>query len=252
MKAEGCVKGKPVSLTVLDLGLFRVHAGPRDVGIQGYLIRTDAGEEILVDSGFPPKYAEDATHATEEDKLGSFGRVLSLTADNLADAQLRKAGSALDRITLMIQTHTHIDHVGFMDACPDAPIVIGAAERALPKPLYHGEVQPLDWPDRTWAEVDRDTALGPGLTVLYCPGHAPGELALLLDLPETGPVILTSDAMSRPGELSEGYAGAWDPGLACHHGARLIMLAAQTDAWMLYGHCPEQWPTLRKAPESYR
>ena len=32
---------------------------------------------------------------------------------------------------------------------------------------------------------------------------------------------------------------------------RLMSLAAERDAFVIFGHCPEQWPTLRKIPEYY-
>ena len=86
------LRGKPARLYVLDFGLFRVHSGPRDIGICGFLITTDLGENILVDSGFPAKYAKDAACATAEDGLDDFGQVLSLSRNNLPEAQLAKAG----------------------------------------------------------------------------------------------------------------------------------------------------------------
>jgi N-acyl homoserine lactone hydrolase len=251
MQAQGFIKGRPTALTVLDYGLFKVHANGRIIGICGFAIRTDAGETILVDTGFPAKYAEDTDRATAEDRLHEFGEVLRCTADNMPDAQLARAGIAPGDITLHICTHTHIDHVGGLADYPDAPILVSAVERALPKPLYWGSVQPMDWPDRTYLTVDRDTVLGPGLRVLHAPGHAPGQLALLLDLPETGTVLLTSDAISRPAEIDERFAGSWDEPQAIASGARLMALARETGAFVIYGHSPEQWPELRKSPDSY-
>lgn len=243
--------GRPLRMAVLDYGLFQVHANGRIIGICGYLIQTDAGENVLIDTGFPAKYAEDSVAATEEDELGSFGRVLSLTAENLAPAQLQQLGLSAGDITLMIQSHTHIDHVGFLHGFPDAPIVIAAAERALPRPLYWSGKQVMDWPDRTYIEVDSDTSVGPGFDICLVPGHAPGQLAFLIELPVTGPVLLTSDAISRPAEIDERFAGSWDEPAAMASGARLMRIAKDRQAMVIYGHCPEQWPKLRKAPDWY-
>ncbi len=251
MNTRAILKGHPVSVHVLDFGLFKVHANGRIIGICGFLIRTSAGEEVLVDSGFPAKYAEDAARATQEDSLGSFGSVLSCTPENLPAEQLARAGTTLDRIDLMIQTHTHIDHVGGLALCPQAPILIARAERELPKPLYWRGAQPIDWPDRDYLLIDEDTRIGPGFEVLFTPGHAPGQLSLLLELPETGPLMLTSDAISRPAEIDEAFAGSWNEDLAIRHGARLMALVRDTGATVIYGHCPEQWKTLKKAPASY-
>lgn len=251
MQADGFVKGRPVALFVLDYGLFRVHANGRIIGICGYLIQTDAGENILVDTGFPAKYAHDTDAATQEDRLYEFGEVLECGPKNLPAAQLATLGLGAQDLCLHIVTHTHIDHVGGLHDFPDAPILISAIERALPRPLYWGQVQPLDWPDQTYLLVHGDTALGPGLDIFDVPGHAPGQLALMVDLPETGKVLLTGDAISRPAEIDEKFAGSWDEPQARSSAERLMAAAEATGAFVIYGHSPEQWLTLRKAPKGY-
>ncbi|MEM1101300.1 MAG: N-acyl homoserine lactonase family protein, partial [Pseudomonadota bacterium] len=82
-----------------------------------------------------------------------------------------------------------------------------------------------------------------------CPGHAPGQLAFRITLPDTGRVLWLSDAISRPSELEERFAGAWDAEQALHHAERLLALEHDL---AIYGHGPEQWSELRKAPQSYR
>lgn len=248
MENQFRLKGKPKRLAVLDYGLFEVHAGPRTIGICGFVIETDAGEVVLIDTGFPPKYAQDAKAATAEDDLGNFGRVLSVTPDNMVGPQLAKLGLAKADVTLMIQSHTHIDHVGEMDGFPGVPILIAATERALPRPLYWSGKAAMEWPDAVYLLVERDFDLGTGFEVFLCPGHAPGQLAFMVTLPETGPVLLTSDAISRASEVDEKFVGSWDVPLAIHHGDRLLTMAAERDAYVIFGHSPEQWPDLKKAP----
>tara|TARA_R110002094_G_scaffold220870_1_gene193988 strand:+ start:2559 stop:3317 length:759 start_codon:yes stop_codon:yes gene_type:complete len=249
MRNQITLRGKPKRLAVLDYGLFEVHAGPRIIGICGFVIETDAGEVVLIDTGFPQKYAQDAETATVEDDLGSFGRVLSVTPENMPGPQLAKLGLSKGQVTLMIQSHTHIDHVGDMGGYPQAPILISEAERALPRPLYWSGKQMMEWPDRSYHLVDSDTAIGVGFEVLHCPGHAPGQLAFMVQLPQTGWVLLTSDAISRASEIDEKFAGSWDVDQAIFHGDRLMGLARARDAFVIYGHSPEQWPGLKKAPD---
>lgn len=249
MKNQITLKGKPKRLAVLDYGLFEVHAGPRTIGICGFVIETDAGEVVLIDTGFPEKYSLDADAATAQDDLGSFGRVVSVTPENMVGPQLAKLGLAKSDVTLMIQSHTHIDHVGDMAGFPHAPILIAAAERALPRPLYWSSKQAMEWPDATYHLVDADLQLGQDFEVLLCPGHAPGQLAFMVRLPDTGWVLLTSDTISRASEIDEKFAGSWDVPLAIHHGGRLMAMATERDAVVIYGHSPEQWPDLRKAPD---
>jgi N-acyl homoserine lactone hydrolase len=251
MSAEGLIRGRPVSLAVLDFGLFRVHANGRVIGIVGFLIRTDRDESILVDTGFPEAYAQDAAAASARDGLGSFGEVLHLGPENLPAGQLALLGLAPRDVDLLILTHSHIDHVGGIAGFPQAPILVHAADRAAPRPLYFAKTRPMAWPDRRYITVTGDTRLGPGIDLLHAPGHVPGQVSLLLDLPQTGPVLLTGDAISRPAEIDEGFDTAPDPQAAQASAARLMALAAERGAFVIYGHCPAQWPTLRKAPHLY-
>lgn len=248
---ETLLRGRPDRLWILDYGLFEVHAGPRTIGLMGALIRTDAGEHVLIDTGLPAKYAADPERATAEDGLGSFGRVLACGAVNLPGAQLALCGVAPAAIDLMVVTHTHIDHIGGLHDFAPAPMVVAAAERALPRPLYWSGGQPLCWPERETVLVEADRPLGPGLDVLLAPGHAPGQLALMIDLPRTGPVLWCSDAISRPAEVQEGFDTAPDPATALASARRLLALAADRRALVIYGHDPSQWPDLRKAPDAY-
>ena len=251
MGPEGFIKGHVKELHVLDFGLFKVHANGRVIGICGFLMVTDLGEKILVDTGFPKKYAQDVVAASLEDRLGGFGEILELTSEHMPAAQLAKTGVEMDGIDLLVITHTHIDHVGGLCDFPNVPIVIAKAERDLEKPLYWGKIQPLDWPDREYLQVVEDFDLGPNLRVFLVPGHAPGQLAMMVDLPETGPMLLVSDAISRPDEVVEAFAGSWNEALAIEHGKRLIALAKEKGADIIYGHCPVQWPDLRKTPEFF-
>lgn len=245
------LRGKPISLMVLDYGLFKVHANGRVIGICGFLLHTDQNECVLIDTGFPKHYADDPQSASDQDGLGAFGEVLQLTHLNLPEAQLELAGVALSDLTMLVLTHSHIDHVGGIGDFPGVPILLAAAERVLPRPLYFGKRKPMEWPVAEYRPIDGDCEIGPGFQALFSPGHAPGQLAFMVDLPQTGAVLITSDAISRPSELDEQFDTAPNPDLACKSAARLLELAAERRAFIIYGHCPDQWPVLKKAPDFY-
>jgi len=243
--------GHPVSLAVLDFGLFTVHSNGRIIGIPGFLIETSAGEKVLIDTGFPEKYAKDINQASVEDNLGEFGELLELTYENQPEAQLAKLGISKDELDYVVITHTHIDHVGNIGSFPNVPIIIGKEERELEQPIYWRGKKQLDWPDTDYVLINEDTLLGENFEVLHVPGHTPGELSILIKLPETGSILLTSDAISRESEIAEGCLDATNPAQAIESGKRILELARQRDALVIYGHGPQQWNELIKAPARY-
>jgi len=243
--------GHPISLSVLDFGLFTVHSNGRIIGIPGFLIETSTGERVLIDTGFPEKYAKNIVEASIEDNLGEFGELLELTYNNQPEAQLAKLGLVKSDLDYLVITHTHIDHVGNIGSFPGVPIIIGKEERELEQPIYWRGKKPLDWPDSDYVLIEEDTHLGENLEILHVPGHTPGELSILLRLPKTGSILLTSDAISRESEVEEGCLDATNPSQAIASAKRILELARQRDALVIYGHGPEQWKELKKAPLKY-
>ena len=181
---EAFRNSRAAKLFVMDYGLFQVHSNGRVIGITGSLIETDDRKRVLVDTGFPRKYLADRETASREDRLDEFGTILELGPENMPAGQLARIGLTPDDIDLQILTHTHIDHVGGIAEFTHVPMVVSRAERALERPLYWHDRQPFGWPeDQVYIEVEGDTELFPGLTVLETPGHTPGQMSLLVDLP---------------------------------------------------------------------
>ncbi len=243
--------GYPISMAVLDFGIFTVHQNGRIIGIPGFLVETSAGERILIDTGFPEKYAKDIAAASLEDNLGEFGELLKLTYENQPGGQLAKLGLTEKDLDYVVITHTHIDHVGNIGSFPGVPLIIGKEERELEKPLYWRGNKPIEWPDAEYILIEKDTLLGENFEILHVPGHTPGELSVLLKLPESGSILLTSDAISRDTEIAEGCLDAHNPAQAIEGANRILELAKQREAWVIYGHGPAQWNELKKAPDFY-
>ncbi|WP_431298358.1 MBL fold metallo-hydrolase [Tabrizicola sp. BL-A-41-H6] len=236
-------------LYVLDFGLFNVRNGERIIGIAGYLVETDRGARVLIDTGFPPAYATDPGIA-DRDGLARFGRLIDYSPRQTAEGQLAVLGLTPADIDLLVVSHGHIDHVGSLPLF-GCPVVMTVRERADPSPSYFGTARPMAWPDTTYHLIDADTVLCDGLTLIPTPGHTAGHLSALVTLPDTGPVILAIDALNRISEPAERFADSADPFASQISADRLFALRDATGAMLIYGHEPTQWPGLRKAPAFY-
>jgi glyoxylase-like metal-dependent hydrolase (beta-lactamase superfamily II) len=175
-------------------------------------------------------------------------------------AQLRRLGVEPDSVGHVVQTHLHIDHTGALGHFPNATIVVHARElqaaRAAEDPLTTGYVRAdYDRPELRWqpAAGELDLFADGTIRLLETPGHSAGHVSLLLDLEDTGPVLITADAADNRAH----WEGREPPrALASRVEAersigRLRELAQQTDAMLVLGHDPHNWSRLRRAPDHY-
>lgn len=236
-------------LYILDFGTFDVGPGKRTIGIPGFLLETDHGARILVDTGFDPAYATEYAATDARDNLSGFGKLINFTARQTAAGQLALLGLTPGDITHLIITHGHIDHTGSLPLFT-CPIILTAVERAALRPGYWGDVQPFDWPDAPYTRITAETDICQGLRAIPTPGHTAGHLSLLITLP-TKTIIIAADAINRQSEPAENYADADDPATAALSGARLFALQSEHSADLIYGHDSDQWSSLPKAPLPY-
>ena len=99
-----------------------------------------------------------------------------------------------------------------------------------------------------------DFELAPGIRVLQLEGHTPQILGLQLELPNSGTILLTSDAVYMKRNL---YPAIAPPSIIYdslgfqRSAQKLRGLARQHDARIIYPHDPEQMGDLKLLPDCY-
>ncbi|HEY8282965.1 MAG TPA: N-acyl homoserine lactonase family protein [Chloroflexota bacterium] len=210
-----------------------------------YLIETNDGRHILIDSGLPA----DAPSPAGMPEAAHTKNVLQ----HLADLGLRP-----DDIDMLICTHFDIDHAGYHDAFTRAELIVQREHYALARnghPRFAAARAHWDHPALCYRQIEGDVDLLPGLTVLETSGHAIGHQSVLVRLPRTGPVLLAIDAVVMEGLFTPDRQ-AWptdeDEGQLRDSTRKLLdLVERERVALVVFGHDGRQWRTLKKAPAYY-
>lgn len=237
--------------------LYLLHLGflqPLGVPVPGYVVQTDDGTNILVDTGFPKSFVEHPPGPMGPLSL----QVEMLARDHIVD-RLASVGLQPDDIDFVVCTHFDDDHAGNHELFGRAELVVQREHYEKARaghPRSAASREHWDAPDLRYRLVDGDVALVPGVELLETSGHVPGHQSVLVRLPNTGPVLLAIDAVPAasmldpdtrvilPNDENEADTRA---------STRKIAEVARREGVTLivYGHDAEQWPTLRQAPEFY-
>lgn len=207
-----------------------------------FLVQTGDGENILIDSGLPKVIPEEASDF-----------------ENGRDVieQLATLGLTPQDIGTVVSTHYDIDHAGRHAAFTRARYVVQRAhhEDAATNPRFASLRPEWDQPAERLHLVDGDTELRPGLELIETGGHVPGHQSVLVRLPNTGPVLLTIDAVPfAEGFTREGPADGNDPN-AEEIRASTVKLIERAEhervALVVFGHDAAQWRGLKTLPAYY-
>lgn len=226
--------------------------GPQGDPVPSYLIRTDDGINVLIDTGFSP---EMVAMARQPGNTGQYIRDAVPVADHLA-----ALGLAPGDIHYLIATHFDPDHAGAHDAFPNAEIVVQRAHYRAAKEgtdrRYAMNRAHWDAPGLRYRFVDGDAELLPGIELIETSGHVPGHQSVLVRLPETGPVLLAIDAINHAGQRdpeTRTVAGFDTDEASTRASTRKLRDIAEREGvrLVIYGHDRKQWPTLKQAPEYY-
>jgi glyoxylase-like metal-dependent hydrolase (beta-lactamase superfamily II) len=255
-------------LTV-DKSLLQTGAGPGKIKIPvGFFLIHHPKGNVLFDTGNNDRIITDPSYWGPFIKALDPGR----TPDVSTVLQLEKAGYKTTDINYVIVGHMHLDHAGNMLKFPNATLVYQRDEivNALwPKPGYAAPYIPGDiLPMRSGIgenmpsthkviELNGDLDLfGDGsVYVKRQVAHTPGSQMLVVRLPKTGTVILTSDDCYSMENLTKNLLPtvslAYDPAgmIAGYEWIKQRMDAEHAD--VIFAHDPEVYKAHKHAPEYY-
>jgi N-acyl homoserine lactone hydrolase len=240
--------GSNMRLYLLQLAL----TGDQGQPVPGYLIQTDDGTNVVIDTGYAPEFV---AMARQPGFVGMAIHDVVPATDHLA-----ALGVAPEDVRYLIATHFDPDHAGEHDAFPNAEIVVQRAHYAAAKEgtdrRYAMTRSHWDAPGLRYRLIDGDLNLLPGIDLIETSGHVPGHQSVLVRLKETGPVLLTIDAINHAGQRDPetrtvaGY-DLDEPSTRASTRKLRDIAAREGVQLIVYGHDRKQWPTLKKAPAFY-
>jgi glyoxylase-like metal-dependent hydrolase (beta-lactamase superfamily II) len=126
-----------------------------------------------------------------------------LVVDAAHDASAIAAAVGDRRLTAIVSTHAHDDHIDAADELSrrtGAPVLLHPDDHVLWEMTYSGRE-----PDGALSDGDELTVAGTTLRVMHTPGHAPG--AVCLYAPELG-TVFTGDTLFKggPGATGRSYS----------------------------------------------
>lgn len=225
------------------LYLMQVGSMPEyQIPIVCYLVQTDDGKNILIDSGLPEVIPEEGSDFQNGQDVIE---------------QLASIGVKPDDIDIVISTHYDFDHAGRHAAFTKAHYVVQRVHHldAATNPRFAANRPQWDQPLERIRLVDGDTELLPGLDLIETSGHVPGHQSVLVRLPETGMILLPIDAVP----FGEGFTrDAQDDGdnpdaeaIRASTIKLLDLTERENIGLVIFGHDEAQWKEMKTLPDYY-
>ena len=110
------------------------------------------------------------------------------------DGELERHGHRIDEVRAVVNSHLHFDHCGSNRLFPGVPIYAHPAELLAARQPRYTIPEWVEFPGAEYREIDGDTKIGDGVTVVSTPGHSPGHQSALVDT-DAGTVVLAGQAV---------------------------------------------------------
>lgn len=218
------------------------------------LVETSAGR-LIWDTSCPRDWETRWADAGFNDYL-PYDQV---TEEQYLDSRLTQLGVAPSAIDFAVLSHLHCDHAGNAKLFADAGVTMVCSKAeyefafGYDGPFRDGHLK-ADYEGVDFQTVEGDAEFLPGVTLIQAPGHTPGQMAMQVELPETGTMIFTSDAVY----MGDSYGPPAVKGTFIHDlpswyqsVEKIRDIAIRTNATVIFGHDSEQIRTLKLAPHEY-
>ncbi|MBA2737161.1 MAG: N-acyl homoserine lactonase family protein [Pyrinomonadaceae bacterium] len=226
---------------------------PGNIPVPAYLVQTDDGANILIDSGFPLDFVANAPEL-------EGGLRIEMSEDNFIVNRLSSIGLQPSDIHFLVCTHLDADHAGGHRAFTDAELIVQRSHYEVARqsdlPRFAALREHWNYDALRYRLVEGDLELVRGVELIETSGHVPGHQAVLVRLPETGAVLLTIDAIPHSSMIDSETRPIHPMDMdeiGTRASTRKLMELAHREnaALIIYGHDSEQWANLKHAPEFY-
>jgi len=232
-----------------------VAPGVRDghrlhIPVNAYLLRLSGGELALVDTGMSRLHVADPELTWRGTPAANALLPVMRKEDSLL-FRLAQLDVAPQDIDYVINTHLHFDHAGNNDLLGRATFFVqrDQYEQAKDNPSFPNQYWNL--PSLSYELLDGAARPFEGVEVRPTPGHCHGHQSVVVRLPHSGSMILCGDAVYCQANFDhDAWEGQADPVAARRSAHELRDLAEAEGALLVYGHDPDQFGSLRRAPES--
>jgi glyoxylase-like metal-dependent hydrolase (beta-lactamase superfamily II) len=218
------------------------------------LVETPEGI-LLWDTSCP----RDWENRWEPTGLQDFFPYDQVTDEQYLDARLGQLGVSPEQIDFVVLSHLHFDHAGNvrMFAKTGATLVCNEKEKQFAFGFdgpFTGAHLKADYEGLEFKTVSGDTEFLPGVTLVEAPGHTPGTMSMKVDLPDTGTMIFTSDAIY----MGDSYGPPATPAaivndLTAFYSSveKIRGIAEASNAQVVFGHDAAQLRGMRLAPTAF-